>query len=77
MDATKPKARIEGIIQSGFYVWMSNKPGVLTTKHSDASPDFPHAVGKIEHGELKLTPEGEKIIAYFPDPGNPILGHDR
>ena len=61
-----PKARIEGVIQSGFYVWKSRKPGVLTTNHSDASPDFPDAIGKIERGALKLTDLGEKILAGKP-----------
>ena len=58
-----PKARIEGVIQNGFYVWKSRKPGVMTTNHGDASPDFPDAVGKIEMGKFKLSPEGEKILA--------------
>lgn len=60
------KARIEGIIQNGFYVWVSKEPGVLTTNHGCANPDFPNAIGKIEKGVLKLTELGEKILAGQP-----------
>ena len=58
-----PKARIAGNIVPGAKVFVSIHKGVFTTDCQFKDPDFPHAVGKIEHGELKLTPEGEKILA--------------
>ena len=58
-----PKARIEGPIIPGARVYLGKVRGVLTTCPLNACPEYLDPIGVIEGALMRLTPEGEKILA--------------